>query len=182
MRKPGSGEGPKPEATNASGSKTGETARDISDRGDTVKIRMVGGADAPKVPGASSAGGSAAGAKAGADNPVPTKSVDQVVDAYVKGRSPAEIKNSVTKGDTALMKEKFKDELRKNGHAPEIADQISEDQYRRMAIAEDIYRLYNQPAVGKPQPTISEAQLNDQLKRYDGPTQSRDGWNYGDSA
>jgi hypothetical protein len=178
MRKAGSGEGSRPyDATGVSGSKTGETAWAIPDRGDTVKIQKAGGADAPKVESSASSGAaSAAGAKAGAGTPVPTKSVDQIVDAYTQGRSPGEIRNSVTEGDIARMKERFKGELQKNKQDPAIADQISRDQYRRMAMAEDVYHHYNQPAAGKPQPTISEAQLNAQLKKYDGPTESPDGW------
>ena len=178
MRKVGSGEGSRPyDATGVSGSKTGETAGEIPDRGDTVKIQKAGGADAPKVESSASSGAtSAAGAKAGAGTAVPTKSVDQIVDAYTQGRSPGEIRNSVTEGDIARMKERFKGELQKNKQDPAIADQISRDQYRRMAMAEDVYHHYNQPAAGKPQPTISEAQLNAQLKKYDGPTESPDGW------
>jgi len=178
MQKAGSGEGPRPSgATSVSGSKTGEITRDIPDGGDTVKMRKAGGADAPKAESsASSASGSAAGAKAGAGTAKPTKSVDQIVDAYTQGRSPGEIRNSVTKGDMARLKEEFKKELRSNGHDPAIADQISEDQYRRMAMADDVYRHYNRPAAGKPQPKISQAQLTDQLKRYDGPTESPNGW------
>ena len=76
------------EATNVSGSKTGEITKNISD-GDTVNMPKVGGADAPKVePGPSSAGGPAAGVNAAAHAPVPTKSVDQIVDAYAQGRCP----------------------------------------------------------------------------------------------
>ncbi len=178
MPKAGSGAGATPsDATGVSGSKTGEITRDLPDAGDTVKMRKAGGADAPKVEsGASSASGPAAGAKAGAGTTKPTKSVDQIVDAYTQGRSPGEIRNSVSKGDMARLKEEFKKELRSNGHDPAIADQISEDQYRRMAMAEDVYRHYNQPAAGKPQPRISQAQLTDQLKGYDGPTQSSGGW------
>jgi hypothetical protein len=178
MQKAGSGEGSSPSgATSVSGSKTGEITRDIPDGGDTVKMRKAGGADAPKAESsASSASGSAAGAKAVAGTAVPTKSVDQIVDAYTQGRSPGEIRNSVTKGDMARLKEEFKKELRNNQHDPAIADQISEDQYRRMAMADDVYRHYNQPTAGKPQPKISQAQLTDRLKGYDGPTLSSDGW------
>ena len=174
MRKPGSGEGSRPsDTTSVSGSKTGETARDIPDAGDTVKMRKVDAADGPK---AEAGVSGAAGAKAGAGPAVPTKSVDQIVDAYTQGRSPAEIRSSVSEGDIARMKERFKSELVKNKQDPGLADQISEGQYRRMAMAEDIYGHYNQPLAGKPQPTITDAQLNTQLKKYDGPTESTDGW------
>jgi hypothetical protein len=176
MRKPGSGEGSKPaDTTNVSGSKTGETARDIPDAGDTVKMRKVDAADAPK---ADAGVSGAAGAKAGAGTgpAVPTKSVDQIVDAYTRGRTPAEIRSSVSDGDIARMKERFKVELRNNKQDPGLADQISDTQYRRMAMAEDVYGHYNQPSVGKPQPKINQAQLDAQLKKYDGPTESPDGW------
>lgn len=178
MRKAGSGEGSRPsDTTNVSSSKTGETAREIPDRGDAVRLRKGGAADAPKTdPVASSEAGSAVGARAGAGTAVPTRSVDQIVDAYTQGRSPGEIRNSVSKSDMARMKEEFKAELRSSGRDPAIADQLSEDQYRRMAMADDIYRHYNRPTAGKPQPKISQAQLSDQLKTYDGPTESPDGW------
>ena len=45
-----------------------------------------------------------------------------------------------------------------------------------MAMAEKIYDRYNEPAVGKPEPKISEATLHDQLNEYDGPATSPDGW------
>jgi hypothetical protein len=173
VRRAGSGEGYRPsDATDVFGSNTSRFTRDIPHRGDTVKMRKIDGADAAKVESSSATG---SGAKAGADAAVPAKSVDQIVDAYAKGRSPAEIRNSVIERDTARMKEEYKNELRRNGHAPEIADQISEDQYRHVATAGDIYHHYNQPAMGQPRPTISEAQLKTQLKSNDGPTQSPDG-------
>jgi hypothetical protein len=176
MRKPGSREGSRPsDTTNVSGSKTGETARDIPDAGDTVKMRKVDAADAPKAEaGVSGAAGAKAGA--GAGPAVPTKSVDQVVDAYTQGRTPAEIRSSVSEGDIARMKERFRGELQNNKQDPGLADQISDTQYRRMAMAEDIYGHYNQPSIGKPQTKISQAQLDAQLKKYDGPTESPDGW------
>lgn len=178
MQKAGNRGGAGPSgATGVSGNKTGEITREIPDAGDTVKMRKAGGADAPKgESSASSAPASAAGARAGAGTAVPTKSVDQIVDAYTQGRSPGEIRNSVNKGDMARVKEEFKKELRSNGHDPAIADQISEDQYRRMVMADDVYHHYNRPTAGKPQPKISQEQLTDQLKRYDGPTQSSGGW------
>ena len=129
MRKPGSGEGSRPsDTTNVSGSKTGETARDIPDAGDTVKMRKVDAADAPKAEaGASGAAGAKASAGAGAGPAVPTKSVDQIVDAYTQGRTPAEIRSSVSEGDIARMKERFRSELRNNKQDPGLADQISDD-------------------------------------------------------
>ena len=45
-----------------------------------------------------------------------------------------------------------------------------------MAMAEEIYDHYNQPAVGKPEPKISEATLHEQLNKYDGPAAVADGW------
>lgn len=176
MRKPGSGEASKPtDTTNVSGSKTAETARDIPDAGDTVKMRKADAADAPK---AEAGAGGAAGVKAGAGAApaVPTKSVDQIVDAYTRGRTPGEIRSSVSEGDIARMKERFRSELRNSKQDPGLADQISDTQYRRMAMAEDVYGHYNQPSVGKPQPKISQAQLDAQLKKYDGPMESPDGW------
>ena len=152
------------------------STKGISGGGDTVGHAKVGGADAPKVePGPGSAGGPAAGVNAAAHAPVPTKSVDQIVDAYVKGRSPAAIRNSVTEGDMR-MKKKYMKELQKNKMDPAIADEFSDNQYRRMAMAEEIYRHYNQPAAGKPEPKISEAKLHEQLKKYDGPAAVADGW------
>jgi HopA1 effector protein family len=178
MKKVGSGEGSKPsDATNVSGNKTGEITREIPAGSDTAKMQKAGGTEAPKAESsASNPSGSAAGAKGGAGNAVPTKSVDQIVDAYIQKRTPGEIKNSVSEGDIARMKERFKSELQKSGQDPKIADEISKEQYRRMAMADEVYHHYNRPAPGKPQPTITEAQLNDQLKKYDGPTESPGGW------
>ena len=176
MPKAGSGGASRPsDATNVSGSKTGETARGVADPGDTAKMRKAGGADAAKAE-SNASSAAAPAAKAGAGNAVPTRSVDQVVDAYTRGRSPAEIRNSVSEADIARMKAKYKADLIKNKQSPEVADQMSDAQYRRMAMADEIYGHYNKPVAGKPQPKITDAQLNSQLKKYDGPTEATDGW------
>ena len=179
LRKPGSGEGPNPpEATTVSGTKTGQTTKNIKNisDGDTVDMPKAGRADAPKVePGPGSAGGPAPGTNAAAHAPVPTKSVDQIVDAYAQGRSPAAIRNSVAE-DGRLMKENYQKELLGNKRDPAIADQFTNTEYQRMAMGEKIYDHYNQPAVGKPEPKISEATLHKQLDKYDGPAVVKDGW------
>jgi hypothetical protein len=176
LRKPGSGEGANPsEATTVSGTRTGQTTKNNISDGDTVDMPKAG-ADAPKVePGRGSAGGPAPGANAAAHAPVPTKSVDQVVDAYAQGRSPDAIRNSVSK-DGKLLKENYKQELVDNNGDPALADQFTETEYQRMAMAEKIYDRYNEPAVGKPEPDISKATLHKQLNEYDGPATVKDGW------
>ena len=139
-------------------------------------MKKAGGAEAPKAESsASNRVRIGSRSQGGAGNAVPTKSVDQIVDAYIQKRMPGEIKNSVSEGDIARMKERFKSELQKSGQDPKIADEISKEQYRRMAMADEVYHHYNRPALGKPQPTITEAQLNNQLKGYDGPTEVA-GW------
>ena len=161
MRKPGSLEESGPsDTTSVSGSWTDEITGDIPDAGNNVRTKKVGSLDVAKMlPSASSAGGAEAGAA------VPTISVDQIVDAYVQGYLPAEIRNSVSEDDIAAMKERYKVELRRDEQPPEIADDVSDDQYRLMAMADDIDRHDNRTVAG-----------NAQLKKYDGPTESPDGW------
>jgi len=98
----------------------------------------------------------------------PTKTVDEVVDAYLEGKTPAEIRE-VTPAEIQAKRS----EIRNYGRNP---NNYTADELKRMVIGDRIYWDHYNP-VGEPKPySITQSDFKRQYQRYQGPVDNSGSW------